>query len=185
MFPRVPEQEWEPTTNSTHIWRRRRETNPHHTGGRRVLSSLGHPCSPPPPPPPTSPVSTFVSRSLGNASQAGYVSAVCKTTCQKNPPLWNQKPLLFRLIEGIWSTVRYYKRFHKKLLFGVFWILFIVFPFLTVRWLSKCYSEGRRKIRHCFSANKFPGNNFQSKMLKRSSPGILGTITLTKKLGSI
>ena len=134
----LSEQEWEPTTNSTHIWRRRRETNPHHTGGRR-----------------------------------------------KNPPLWNQKPLLFRLIEGIWSTVRYYKRFHKKLLFGVFWILFIVFPFLTVRWLSKCYSEGRRKIRHCFSANKFPGKNFQSKMLKRSSPGILGTIPLTKKLGSI
>ena len=47
----LSEQEWEPTTNSTHIWRRRRETNPHHTGGRRVLSSLGHPCSPPPPPP--------------------------------------------------------------------------------------------------------------------------------------
>ena len=43
----LSEQEWEPTTNSTHKWRRRRETNPHHTGGRRVLSSLGHPCSTP------------------------------------------------------------------------------------------------------------------------------------------
>ena len=41
------EQGWEPTTNSTHKWRRRRETNPHQTGGRRVLSSLGHPCSTP------------------------------------------------------------------------------------------------------------------------------------------
>ena len=46
----LSEQEWEPTTNSTHTWRRRRETNPRQTGGRRVLSSLGHPCSTPPPP---------------------------------------------------------------------------------------------------------------------------------------
>ena len=73
----LSEQEWEPTTNSTHKWRRRRETNPHHTGGRRVLSSLGHPCSTPSP----SPLLTFVSRSLGNASHAGYVFAVWKTTC--------------------------------------------------------------------------------------------------------
>ena len=179
----LSEQEWEPTTNSTHIWRRRRETNPHHTGGRRVLSSLGHPCSPPPPPPPLSQLSCLA-RS-GTLARQAMSSQCARQRVRKNPPLWNQKPLLFRLIEGIWSTVRYYKRFHKKLLFGVFWILFIVFPFLTVRWLSKCYSEGRRKIRHCFSANKFPGKNFQSEMLKRSSPGILGTIPLTKKLGSI
>ena len=89
----LSEQEWEPTTNSTHMWRRRRETNPHHTGGRRVLSSLGHPC--PSPPPPTSPVSTFVSRSLGNASQAGYVFAVCKTTCQKKSTAVKSKALTF------------------------------------------------------------------------------------------
>ena len=31
-------------TNSTHIWRRVRESNPGHTGGRRVLSPLRHPC---------------------------------------------------------------------------------------------------------------------------------------------
>ena len=36
----------EPTTNSTHIWRRVRESNPGHIGGRRVLSPLRHPCSP-------------------------------------------------------------------------------------------------------------------------------------------
>ena len=36
----------EPTTNSTHIWRRRRDLNPSHIGGRRVLSPLRHPCNP-------------------------------------------------------------------------------------------------------------------------------------------
>ena len=40
------EQRREPTTNSTHIWRRRRDLNPGHIGGRRVLSPLGHACSP-------------------------------------------------------------------------------------------------------------------------------------------
>ena len=33
------------TTNSTHIWRRRQDSNPGHIGGRRVLSPLRHPCS--------------------------------------------------------------------------------------------------------------------------------------------
>jgi len=33
-------------TNSTHIWRRVRESNPGHTGGRRAFSPLRHPCSP-------------------------------------------------------------------------------------------------------------------------------------------
>ena len=37
----------EPTTNSTHIWRQRRELNPDHIGGRRVLSPKRHPCFPP------------------------------------------------------------------------------------------------------------------------------------------
>ena len=32
----------EPTTNSTHIRRRDRESNPGHIGGRRVLSPLRH-----------------------------------------------------------------------------------------------------------------------------------------------
>ena len=40
------EQRREPTTNSTHIWRRVRESNPSHIGGKRVLSPLCHPCSP-------------------------------------------------------------------------------------------------------------------------------------------
>ena len=40
------EQRREPTTNSTHIWRRRRDLNPGHIGGRRALSPLHHPCSP-------------------------------------------------------------------------------------------------------------------------------------------
>ena len=39
------EQGREPTTNSTHIWRQRRELNTGHIGGRRVLSPLHHPCS--------------------------------------------------------------------------------------------------------------------------------------------
>ena len=42
----LSEQEREPTTNSTHIWRGRRDLNPGHIGGRRVLSPLHHPCSP-------------------------------------------------------------------------------------------------------------------------------------------
>ena len=40
------EQGREPTTNSAHMWRRVRESNPGHIGGRRVLSLLHHPCSP-------------------------------------------------------------------------------------------------------------------------------------------
>ena len=36
----------EPTTNSTHIWRRRQDSNPAHIGGRRLLSPLHHPCTP-------------------------------------------------------------------------------------------------------------------------------------------
>ena len=40
------EQGREPTTNSTHIWCWRRDLNPGHIGGRRVLSPLRHPCSP-------------------------------------------------------------------------------------------------------------------------------------------
>ena len=42
----LSEQGKEPKTNLTHIWRRRRELNPGHSGGRRVLSLLRHPCSP-------------------------------------------------------------------------------------------------------------------------------------------
>ena len=38
----LSEQGKGPTTNSTHIWRRRRELNPGHLGGRRALSPLGH-----------------------------------------------------------------------------------------------------------------------------------------------
>ena len=39
----LSEQRREPTTNSTHIWRRRRDLNPGHICGRRVLSPLRHP----------------------------------------------------------------------------------------------------------------------------------------------
>ena len=42
----LSEQGREPTTNSTHIWRRRRDLNPGHIGGRQVLSPLRHPCFP-------------------------------------------------------------------------------------------------------------------------------------------
>ena len=42
----LPAQRREPTTNSTHIRRRVRESHPGHIGGRRVLSPLRHPCSP-------------------------------------------------------------------------------------------------------------------------------------------
>ena len=37
------EQGREPATNSTHIWRRRQDSNPGHIGGRRALSPLRHP----------------------------------------------------------------------------------------------------------------------------------------------
>ena len=39
-------QRREPTIISTHIRRRRRDLNPGHIGGRRVLSPLRQPCSP-------------------------------------------------------------------------------------------------------------------------------------------
>ena len=39
----LAEQGREPTTNSTHIWGRRQDSNLGHTGGRRVLSPLCHP----------------------------------------------------------------------------------------------------------------------------------------------
>ena len=41
----LSEQRREPTTNVTHIWRRRQDSNPGHIGGKRVLSPLRHPCS--------------------------------------------------------------------------------------------------------------------------------------------
>ena len=40
------EQRQKPTTNSTHVWRRVRESSPRHSGGRRALAQLLHPCSP-------------------------------------------------------------------------------------------------------------------------------------------
>ena len=46
MEKNLSEQSREPTTNSTHIWRRVRESNPGHIDGRRALSSLRQPCSP-------------------------------------------------------------------------------------------------------------------------------------------
>ena len=41
----LSEQSREPT-NSAHLWRRVRESNPGHIGGRRALSPLRQPCSP-------------------------------------------------------------------------------------------------------------------------------------------
>ena len=45
----LSEQSRKPTTNSTHIRRHVRESNPAHISGRRALSPLCHPCPPPPP----------------------------------------------------------------------------------------------------------------------------------------
>ena len=42
----LSEQRREPTTNSTRIWRRHRDWNPGHIGGRRALSPLRHPLLP-------------------------------------------------------------------------------------------------------------------------------------------
>ena len=42
----LSEQRREPTTNLTHIWRRRRDFNPGHIGWRRALSPLRHPLLP-------------------------------------------------------------------------------------------------------------------------------------------
>ena len=41
----LSEQSREPT-NSVHLWRRVRESNPRHIGGMRALSALRQPCSP-------------------------------------------------------------------------------------------------------------------------------------------
>ena len=38
----LSEQRRDQTTNLTHIWRRRRDMNPGHIDGRRVLSTLRH-----------------------------------------------------------------------------------------------------------------------------------------------
>ena len=45
----LSEQRREPTTNSTHIWRRRRYLNTGHIGGRWALSPLHYPLLPKPP----------------------------------------------------------------------------------------------------------------------------------------
>ena len=42
----LSEQGREPTTNSTHVWRRRRDLNPGQISGRRMISPLRHPWSP-------------------------------------------------------------------------------------------------------------------------------------------
>ena len=42
----LSEQRSEPTTNSTHVWRRRRDLNPGQTDGRRALPPLRHPLLP-------------------------------------------------------------------------------------------------------------------------------------------
>ena len=42
----LTEQRREPRTNSTHIWRRRRDSNGDYIGGTRLLSPLYHPWSP-------------------------------------------------------------------------------------------------------------------------------------------
>ena len=42
----LSEQSREPTTNSAHIWRWIRESNPAHIGGRQALSPLLQPCCP-------------------------------------------------------------------------------------------------------------------------------------------
>ena len=42
----LPEQTREPTTNSTHIWRRRRDLNPAHIGGRKVRLTTALPLPP-------------------------------------------------------------------------------------------------------------------------------------------
>ena len=75
----LSEQEWEPTTNSTH------KINGVDAGKQTRTTLVGGECSHHwailAPPPSSSPLLTFVSRSLGNASHAGYVFAVWKTTC--------------------------------------------------------------------------------------------------------
>ena len=42
----LSEQGREPTTNSTHIWRRRRDLNPAHIGGRKVRLTTALPLPP-------------------------------------------------------------------------------------------------------------------------------------------
>ena len=42
----LSDQGRESTTNSTHVWRRRQDSNPGHIGGRLVFSPLRHPLLP-------------------------------------------------------------------------------------------------------------------------------------------
>ena len=44
--PLGAEKRRQSTTHSIHTWRRVRQLNPRHIGGRRALSTLRHPCSP-------------------------------------------------------------------------------------------------------------------------------------------
>ena len=43
---KIPSEQSKEPPDSTHLWRRVRESNPDHIGGRRALSPLRHPCSP-------------------------------------------------------------------------------------------------------------------------------------------
>ena len=91
----LSEQGREPTTNSTHIWRRRQDSNPGHIGGRRVLSPLHHPCSP---------------REKGEIS-SNHISCYCQMNKTFEHPLSKQitahyDPILYQRISA-------YKKHHS------------------------------------------------------------------------
>ena len=81
-----PQKSREPTTNSSHIWRRVRESNPGDIGGRRALSPLCHPCS-------TNsgrhliPVLTIQKLWMSHSVQLSLVSSSCTSICRSSSDL--------------------------------------------------------------------------------------------------
>ena len=67
----LSEQRIEPATNSTHIWRHRRDLNPGHTGGGRALSPLRHPLLP------ISHISIKIQPSMVHSDWLSYYQAIC------------------------------------------------------------------------------------------------------------
>ena len=91
----LSEQRREPTTNSTHIWRRRRDMNSSHTGGRRVLSLLRHP---------------FLPRVQENKCHKN--STTVTTTTTPDEDLTNLRNLI-ALTKTLFSTLKYIYFFRK------------------------------------------------------------------------
>ena len=132
----------------------------------------------PPTPSPVrpSPVLTFVLRSLGDASHASYVFAVCKKTCWKKSIAVKSKfrasitsPYFLGWLKGYGPRLGTTNGSTRSSCFVSFGSSLSCFRFLLSGDSGNVILKGNERIRHCFSAYKFRGENFQSKMLMQLS----------------